>query len=63
MKHHGHVSQGMVFAIDDSFPEIRRMTEELEDKGSHVEIHLKLTDLDETFNVERWRAYCEYIET
>lgn len=65
VKHQGHVSQGMAFAIDDSFPEITRMRKELEQKkgASLAEKILMGRDVKETFAVKKWRAFCKYIGT
>lgn len=65
VKHEGHISQGMVFAIDDSFPEISRIRKVIEREAgaSVVETRLMKRDLKESFSVRKWRTFCEYIET
>lgn len=64
VKHEGHVSQGMVFAIDDSFPEINRIRTELRQKNTPFEAESILMNLDlkDTFKIRKWRTFCEYTE-
>lgn len=74
VKHEGHISQGMVFAMGDSFPEARRAREKIEqrykpsrrkalDFEQHLERDLMSLDLKGDFQIRKWSTFCEYIET
>lgn len=71
VKYEGHVSQGMVFALDDSFPEITRVMDEIEEEyfnefDSHWEFPwevLMSLDLKDYLKVRKWSTFCEYINT
>lgn len=74
VKYEGHISQGMVFAIEDSFPEVTRAREmikkryklsrrKLPDFVQHIERDLMSLDLKGDFQVRKWITFCKYIET
>lgn len=72
VKHKAHISQGMVFGLDDSFPEIDRvrneveesmstgLTEKPDDRARSVEEELMRLDLMDDFEVKKWITFCEY---
>lgn len=62
-----HVSQGMVFCIDDKFPEVIRIKEELQDHYDSIflgyaDVDDEMMDMDLTdeLNVKRWTKFCEW---
>lgn len=73
----GHVSQGMVFRIDDRFPEVDRIKEKIDREGdydnislanpglleilSDVDFALVNRDLTGEFRVETWTTFCEWM--
>lgn len=65
VKHQGHISQGMVFAIDGLFPEISLARKELEQNYlvDDVEKELMRLDLKKYFKIRKWSTFCEYINT
>lgn len=75
VKHKDHISQGMVFGLDDSFPEVARaraeveeslstsLTKELDDRARRVEEELMKLDLMDDFQVKKWTTFCKYIGT
>lgn len=65
VKHEGHISQGMVFAMDDSFPEIT-CTREWVDVRSGARTGYRLSqhalmrrDLMGYFKIRKWSTFCE----
>ncbi|KAI3397176.1 hypothetical protein diail_11150 [Diaporthe ilicicola] len=65
VEHEGHISQGMVFCIDDSFPEITRVKNEI-GKGydffgidfvEYVENVLRTLELMEYFQIRKWITF------
>lgn len=65
VKHEGHISQGMVFATSDSFPEISRVRKEIEKDSwiRKVDEYLMELELKEDFKIRKWSKYCEYSDT
>lgn len=73
VKHEGHISQGMVFAMDDSFPEVTRARRFVEERcwarlngpslDQHIETVLMRCDLKGDFKIRKWSTFCECIET
>lgn len=65
VKHEGHISQGMVFATDDSFPEFSRVRQEIQKQSwvRKVEEYLMELELKEDFKIRKWSKYCEYPDT
>lgn len=65
VKHEDHISQGMVFAMDDSFRELRLARKQLEQdwRVNDVEEELMSLDLKEYFKIRKWSTFCEYIDT
>lgn len=71
----GHISQGMVFHIDDHFPEVIRIKKKISDQGvysgilfanlgykhlSLVDMALREKDLTEELRVKRWATFREW---
>lgn len=63
VKFEGHISQGMVFALSDAFPEIVDVRKELEElwEMQYVEQALMRLDLKGDFKIKKWSTFCEYI--
>ncbi|KAL1851370.1 hypothetical protein Daus18300_012551 [Diaporthe australafricana] len=68
VKHQGHISQGMVFRIDDTFPEIMRVKKEIDDwyntrkldeKGKLKRAEEDLHDLDfkDDLKIRKWITF------
>lgn len=71
----GHISQGMVFHMDDRFPEVTRVKERIAREGDYddilfadpkrlknlglVDLALMEKDLTGEFRVETWATFCE----
>lgn len=64
VKFKDHISQGMVFAMNDAFPEIVRVRAELKKGGAKLnEKSLMGLDLKDKFKIRKWSTFCEYIDT
>lgn len=72
----GHISQGMLFRIDDQFPEVDRIKEKISDEGDYydmpwdaqenmnlspVDLALMEKDLTGEFRVETWATFCRWM--
>lgn len=61
----GHVSQGMVFCIDDKFPEVFCILKDLEARRDGIydikEVHEEMMgmDLTDELKVKKWTTFCE----
>lgn len=67
VKYKGHISQGMAFPVNDSFPELICARESIEKFCGHrypkvVEGILLDLDLKEAFQIRKWITFCKYIE-
>lgn len=65
VKHEGHISQGMVFAIDDTFPEITSFITSFKEAFpvEHAKEILSDADLTENLKIRKWITFCEYCQT
>lgn len=61
----GHISQGMVFAMNDAFPEIICLRDELEKewRGNLAEMKLMSFDLKNYLGIRKWSTFCKYTGT
>lgn len=68
VRYKGHISQGMAFPMDDSFPELTLARENIEKTygprfpGVVEKILLDL-ELKEAFQIRKWTTFCKYTET
>ncbi|KAK7718428.1 hypothetical protein SLS64_002383 [Diaporthe eres] len=60
VKHEGHISQGMVFALSDSFPEATRAREMIEKIYKPKQAKLARGG---DFQIRKWSTFCESIDT